>query len=76
MINSRNKVTIASKTNSNDDVNSSNLPKPDQNKIDKAQEKSKTDTTDLIMDFKDKIKDANILDVMKNTGVKNITKYM
>ena len=39
-------------------------------------EKSKTDTTDLIMDFKDKIKDANILDVMKNTGVKNITKYI
>jgi hypothetical protein len=27
------------------------------------------------MDFKDKIQDSPILDVMKNTGVKNITKY-
>ena len=38
-------------------------------------EKSKNDTTNLIMDFKDKIQDSPILDVMKNTGVKNITKY-
>ena len=38
-------------------------------------EKSKNDTTNLIMDFKNKIQDSPILDVMKNTGVKNITKY-
>ena len=38
-------------------------------------EKSKNDTTNLIMDFKDKIQDSPILDVMKNTGVKNVTKY-
>ena len=38
-------------------------------------EKSKNDTTNLIMNFKDKIQDSPILDVMKNTGVKNITKY-
>ena len=38
-------------------------------------QRSKNDTTDLIMDFKNKIQDSPILDVMKNTGVKNITKY-
>jgi len=38
-------------------------------------QQSKNDTTDLIMDFKNKIQDSPILDVMKNTGVKNITKY-
>ena len=38
-------------------------------------EKSKLDTTKLIMDFKDKIQDSNILNVMKNTGVKEISKY-
>ena len=38
-------------------------------------EKSKLDTTNLIMDFKDKIQTSDILDVMKNTGVKEISKY-
>ena len=38
-------------------------------------EKNKQETTDLIMNFKNKIKDSQVLNVMKNSGVKNITKY-
>lgn len=39
-------------------------------------EQSKNNTTDLIMEFKGKIQDSNILNVMKNTGVKEISKYI
>ena len=39
-------------------------------------EKNKTETTDLIMNFKHRLKDSTILNVMKNSGVKNITKYI
>lgn len=38
-------------------------------------DKSKQETTDLIMNFKSNIQDSDILDVMKNSGVKGITKY-
>ena len=38
-------------------------------------ERSKLDTTDMIMEFKDKIQTSNILNVMNNTGVKEISKY-
>jgi len=38
-------------------------------------EKNKQQTTDLVMNFKNKIKDSQVLNVMKNSGVKNITKY-
>lgn len=37
--------------------------------------RTKTDTTDLIMDFKSKIKSSDVLNVMKNSSVKDITKY-
>jgi DNA polymerase elongation subunit (family B) len=37
--------------------------------------RTKTDTTDLIMDFKSKIKSSHVLNVMKNSSVKDITKY-
>ena len=38
-------------------------------------ERSKLDTTGMIMEFKDKIQTSNILNVMNNTGVKEISKY-
>ena len=38
-------------------------------------QRSKLDTTDMIMEFKDKIQDSDILNVMNNTGVKEISKY-
>lgn len=38
-------------------------------------EKNKQETTDLIMNFKNRIKESDVLNVMKNSGVKNITKY-
>lgn len=39
-------------------------------------EKNKQETTDLVMNFKNRIKESNVLNVMKNSGVKNITKYV
>lgn len=56
LINSENKVTIASKTEVDDAKNSSNLPEPNRNKIDNAQEKSKPDI--LIYRPKEDIKTA------------------
>lgn len=38
-------------------------------------EKNKQETTDLVMNFKNRIKESEVLNVMKNSGVKNITKY-
>jgi len=38
-------------------------------------EKSKTDTSDVIFDFKQSIQKSNVLDVMKNSGVKEVSKY-
>jgi hypothetical protein len=43
LINSENKVTLASKTKVDDSKNSLNLPEPNRNKIDNAQEKAKSD---------------------------------
>lgn len=37
--------------------------------------RTKSDTTDLIMNFKSKIKSSQVLNVMKNSSVKDITKY-
>jgi len=38
-------------------------------------EKSKTDTSDVIFNFKRSIQKSNVLDVMKNSGVKEVSKY-
>lgn len=38
-------------------------------------EKSKQETTDLIMNFKNRIQESDILNVMKNSSVKQIAKY-
>lgn len=38
-------------------------------------EKDKQQTTDLVMNFKNRISESDVLNVMKNSGVKNITKY-
>jgi hypothetical protein len=43
LINSKNKVTIASNPEVEDAKNSSNLPEPNRNKIDNAQDKAKSD---------------------------------
>ena len=39
-------------------------------------EKDKTATSDLIFKFKDSIQNSEILNVMKNTGVKEVSKYI
>jgi hypothetical protein len=39
-------------------------------------EKDKTATSDLIFNFKESIQNSEILNVMKNTGVKEISKYI
>ena len=39
-------------------------------------EKNKTETTDLIMNFKNKISQSEVVDIMKNSGVKEISKYI
>jgi len=38
-------------------------------------ERSKQDTTDLIMDFKNKIQQSEVVNIMKNSGVKEISKF-
>lgn len=38
-------------------------------------ERNKSDTTDLIMDFKNKISQSEVSNIMKNSGVKEISKY-
>ena len=41
-----------------------------------VKEKNKTETSDLIFNFKESIQNSEILNVMKNTGVKEISKYI
>ena len=38
-------------------------------------ERSKQDTTDLIMEFKNKIQQSEVVNIMKNSGVKEISKF-
>jgi DNA polymerase elongation subunit (family B) len=38
-------------------------------------ERNKSDTTDLIMNFKNKISQSEVVNIMKNSGVKEISKY-
>ena len=39
-------------------------------------ERNKSDTTDLIMNFKNKISQSEVVNIMKNSGVKEISKYI
>ena len=39
-------------------------------------EKTKTETSDVIFEFKKNIQNSNVLNVMKNSGVKEISKYI
>jgi DNA polymerase elongation subunit (family B) len=39
-------------------------------------EKNKSETTDLIMNFKNKISQSEVVNIMKNSGVKEISKYI
>ena len=39
-------------------------------------EKGKTETSDVIFNFKQSIQSSDVLDVMKNSGVKEISKYV
>jgi len=39
-------------------------------------EKNKSDTTDLIMNFKNKISQSEVVNIMKNSGVKEISKFI
>lgn len=60
LTNSKNKVTIASNPEVEDAKNSSNLPEPNRNKIDNAQEKSKTD---ILIDFPKKDTKTTVADL-------------